>query len=1630
MNTLLSNILYNKITKKITGGKWIERMAFNKREVEQFTKSSNLKKGIEKIVVDRDYSCKNVLELCRDFLNTHAGKKAPKDWLSYIYEYTLFKSFPDAVTIELDESLNPYCEFYLRILKVICDFEKSSDCGSWQSKYPMNFITEDEEAELENPDEYLRFLKAFKHNNTYEMMKLNGEICHFNTLDHICGVHYLALFIARQLKKAGIPVDLGRVSGSAAGHDIGKYGCKKEEAKRVPYLHYYYTDQWFKRYKINYIRNIALNHSTWDLELENLSLESLILIYSDFRVKNKAYTSKPEMYIYSLEQSFDVILHKLDNVNDYKERRYRRVYAKLKDFEDYIINLGINVDVEKINESNILDKSISKPFSLLQGNEIIDNFKYLSINHNINLMYRLRDEYSLDMILEAARSEKDWKNFRVYIRIFEEYSTYLTQGQKLQTIKFLYENLTHPEDDIRRHCAELLGTLIAIYDEEYRKDIPEHVELETPAITSFKLLKEYIDLILFPSPKIIPEHRWWIGYCFSSMICSFFSHCREAFINQYEKIVLDYFDENISSALDTRLFLLEAAKFIPINSSNPDTEKLYYFIVSMLNKHSNTLKLSALEVSYSLLASEKTDTTFKEMLKQYFVINMHKSKSVTENFLKYKIVNLLSLDEHSDLVFELKNSFNELESRKIQEIYLSNLKTATNWIKKRAQVDLLLEYAINDETPGAALHAAIHFCNLLKVSAVETVRNRAGNAILQIMPKLSPAEKNEVAVELLRAMEIEGNKFTEYIPYYMGHLVLYLQPKELDEIIDDLFIKIKNSNSNIKSLILKTLGITISRYSLYSKLYDESEVIYSKRLLKLLGILLNGLGDYTPSVKQAAFNVIGKDIFGNETLDFHQKVYIFKQVGKKILTMITDYKNEDLLFLTNSACLNHIYRFMSDYSFFVGKIDIKIADKVAFFPGTFDPFSLSHKAIATSIRDLGYEVYLYTDEFSWSKKTLPTILRKNIISMSIASEPNIYIYPDDFPTNISNPRDLKRLRENFPKSKVYIAVGSDVILNASAYKNTAFEDSIHTFPHIVFQRGNIKKIDEISKNISGDIQWVTLPQKYLEISSTQIRNSIDDNRDISSLIDPLAQNYIYENGFYQKQPQNKTSIKSLWLDVEVHDKINNSVAMEICDLIGANKDKIFNKLMEISDKPSARVIMLRDSNQNNELLAFSVIHWVRSGMLYNEIKNVDLSRFIRTNSIGRILMIDGMYIKDCEKNCDLNQVLITETLTSCIARDYEYAIFKENISELVTPSIKDLLKLQGFLEIDSEDDNSILVVNMSSPCVLNLDLENIIKEPFISNTKIKKVVASTRKNLQESLCKLFPGELVLSFDSGMMHQRMIKKICTENGVTTDTTENSKLGPAMCVPYGDILDRYIVPNTVTKALHTEKLFEPSLKKFTIGQFPHYLDLPNQVKMIKSFEKPVILVDNILHKGYRMTALDPLFKNENIKVQKIVAGILSGIGKDLMDMQNREVTSVYFIPRLKIWFNENALYPFIGGDALWRGDYPKRNLLPSINLILPYTSPGFIRGASSSSIFNLSRVCLENAINLMEVIESEYHLIHERTLTLSYLGQVFTIPRCPEHGKNMDFDLNLCPSHYIKNDLELLNRLEYILKSSEE
>lgn len=182
--------------------------------------------------------------------------------------------------------------------------------------------------------QYARFEQAVRESHLMAVMRLGMESTPFDPASHTIGVHNIALHTAILAKKAGFPVDLPLVSAAALGHDIGKFGCRGEDLSRIAYLHYYYTWQWFSRHDMEEIGYISANHSTWDLEFENLPIESLLLIYADFRVRGtRAPGEKERMRIYSLKDAYEMIFCKLADMTQEKTLRYQNVYHKLSDLK-------------------------------------------------------------------------------------------------------------------------------------------------------------------------------------------------------------------------------------------------------------------------------------------------------------------------------------------------------------------------------------------------------------------------------------------------------------------------------------------------------------------------------------------------------------------------------------------------------------------------------------------------------------------------------------------------------------------------------------------------------------------------------------------------------------------------------------------------------------------------------------------------------------------------------------------------------------------------------------------------------------------------------------------------------------------------------------------------------------------------------------------------------------------------------------------------------------------------------------------------------------------------------------------------------------------------------------------------
>ena len=1523
--------------------------------------------------------CADVLALCRPELEVLCPGEPSEGWLAYAYDYARRLLYPEKTDAE---PFAPGAVFLLSVLQVL--FAAEAELLPHDPAWTFDFLTDDELAGSPSAPSYQRFLRLWRREFVYELMRLGLEVTPYRTLEHIAGVHHIAVTAARALRKSGVAVDVALVSGAAAGHDLGKFGCRPGE--RVPYLHYFYTDQWFRRRRMTDIGHVAANHSVWDLEPDYLSVEALLLIYADFRVKQLHDAQGREITrISTLAQAFQVILDKLDDVDGEKQKRYTRVYARLEDFEQFMVSRGVDVTMSGGDTPPLPEKHTA----LMTDDEALRALTLRCVGHNMELMHRLTDQRSFARLLEEARGETDWRRLRAYLAVMESYSLYLHIPQKVQTLTFLYELLMHREGDIRRQAAALLGEIIAGFHAGYAKERPADIRPDHRAITDVDQWRLYLDKILYPDHKLMPQHRRWIGYTLKFAVGSLLSHCpsRE---ERFLAPVFAYYRRPEDLDDYTAFQLLDTAAALPDTAYTASrARQMMDFAAALSLRKDLTIRMAAVLLLDRLARLYPEDGRALEA-----VTAVPDGDSGTLRYLKQDV-----LSQGAPLL---------LPEDVVSEIFLDNLKTATPWITKQGNLRLLTDFARSGKSP--ALHIATHLSNLIKVSDRVTVRHSAGNALLALAPRLTADQRNEVAVELCRGLELGQQEFTKYIPDYLGRFALWLPPAELDEVLDDLRVNLSSSDSRVTASVLDTVGVIYEAYDAYRSRFPETDDAYRRRRERLLGLLMRGLSGIDGATRQEALFVLGRRVFGSGELGRHEKRRAFMLTQRKLLSAQDEFPGEGLTFYYRAAMLGKLYRFITEERLFHKGFDFGAPRPVAFFPGTFDPFTLSHKGIVRAIRDQGFEVLLAIDEFSWSKKTQPYRLRRRIAAMAVADVFHVSIFPEDFPVNIANPENLHELRAAFPGRSVSLVVGSDVVLHASSYKKSVTPDSIHTFDHVVFRRTEPDAEPADYSCITGKVLELTLPPQLEEISSTRIREAVDANRDISNLIDPTVQEFIYRRGLYLREPQDKPVLRT-----------------EDLSFLPASPETAEKFLRTMLSVPTAAALRTQIESRGDDvmvcrdtdgtILGAASYACLDSARLFARLGDPALSGLVRQNAGGRTLLISGLFVPRGERQSDLCQLLITEVLTLALSREFTYALYLP-LEGAVSGYGRQLLTLQGF--VPAGDSTDALAVDMRCPIVLSRNVDTAVKAPFSSSPRVLAAIAAAHRRLQAALTKLQPGSLVLSLSAGVIYHRLLQRITGRNGVPAEPTTPRVLGPDICVPYGKILRGVAVPNTVTKTLRTDKVYEPDLSTYSIEAYPDYSPLPDQVRTIHAFARPVILVDDMLHDGKRIRRLAPLLAETNTPVDQVLVGYLTGMGRDLMEQLGYDVDAIYYLPNLRLRFVESTLYPFIGGDTVRRSEALPGGLQPAVNRILPYAAPEYT-GMDDETAWELSLCCLENARDILLALETEFRSLYARNLTLSRLGEAVILPLCPDKGGCMTYDLSRAASTYLEGDIELLKRM---------
>ena len=814
--------------------------------------------------IEHRIACADALDVFRPLLDRIAPEPA-EGWLDYAYQVSRALLYPVSdpghTSAQWDGAL---C--FLHFLQVLLDAERAAlPFDFWLD---FDLCTEEELAHSSVAEEYRRFLRRFREEYIYEMLRLSREATPFRTLDHIAGVHHVAMRVARAFRTSGGTIDLGLISGAALGHDLGKFGCKPGE--RVPYLHYYYTDQWFTRRGLPVIGHIAANHSVWDLEIENLSSESLTLVYADFRVKQTYDRDRREIAcLFTLQEAFDVILSKLDDVDDAKRLRYRYVYAKLRDFEDYLISFGVDVSLRTAGGPPLPAKNAA----LLTPDEVVAALRRTAVDHNIRLMHRLGREQLFGNTLEAARSEKDPARLQAYVSIFEEYFTYWNTSQKEQTLDFLYELLLMPDGDIRRRAAALIGRILAAFRLGYQKEPPTDALPDPDADLPFRLWAEYLEKFINPDRRLTPRQISMIRYQAKTAADALLMNCSDADAPRFAGELFRHYRRPELADADAAFALLDTVLSLPLDRvSAEDMHLLTSFAVWWLERGGLPQKAAALRLfGHLLTALDPMAGTPVPSPTPWRPPTARGSTPLL--FLQARLGSQLGLD-----VTRQRALLDRPDA--VSNVFLDNLKTATPWVLKAVGVEYLLDQ-VEQGDHANVLHIATHFSNLMKVSENIVVRRMAGASLLAIAPVLTPDRRNEIAVELAKVLETGQTEISQYIPLYLGQFALWLSPRELDEVVSQMQLLLSSANSVVVAASLATVGSMLEHYAVYSQRFGESPDAVDVRWRRLAGLLLKGLASYRQSVRQEALQILGERLFASQVLSLPGQGASLRPHGKE-----------------------------------------------------------------------------------------------------------------------------------------------------------------------------------------------------------------------------------------------------------------------------------------------------------------------------------------------------------------------------------------------------------------------------------------------------------------------------------------------------------------------------------------------------------------------------------------------------------------------------------------------------------------------------------------------------------------------------------------------------------------------------
>jgi nicotinate-nucleotide adenylyltransferase len=193
--------------------------------------------------------------------------------------------------------------------------------------------------------------------------------------------------------------------------------------------------------------------------------------------------------------------------------------------------------------------------------------------------------------------------------------------------------------------------------------------------------------------------------------------------------------------------------------------------------------------------------------------------------------------------------------------------------------------------------------------------------------------------------------------------------------------------------------------------------------------------------------------------------------------------------------------------------------RLAIFGGSFDPPHIGHLLAASDACDqLGLEKLIFvpaaTQPLKAGRAVANAEQRMAMVRLAVASDPRFEVSAVEIERGgLSFTVDtLSHFAERYPSAELYLLVGADVM---GSFEQWREPERILQLARLVLLERNTGESGKLADGIGKGYEVTRLPTRRVDISSTEIRERVRQNKPIRGFVTDDVAAYIARDGLYR-----------------------------------------------------------------------------------------------------------------------------------------------------------------------------------------------------------------------------------------------------------------------------------------------------------------------------------------------------------------------------------------------------------------------------------------------------------------------------------------------------------------------------------